>query len=84
MGAKLLQLCPTLCSLMDYSLPGSSVHGNLQARILNGLPCLPPGNLPNPGIKSVSVMSPTLAGGFFTTRATRMASINSWKGIHSR
>ena len=28
------KLCLTLCDLMDYSLPGSSVHGILQARIL--------------------------------------------------
>ena len=28
------QLCPTLYDPMDYSLPGSSVHGILQARIL--------------------------------------------------
>jgi len=28
------QLCPTLCNPMDYSLPGSFVHGSLQARIL--------------------------------------------------
>ena len=28
------QLCPTLCNLMDCSLPGSSVHGIFQARIL--------------------------------------------------
>ena len=28
------QLCPTLCDLMDCSLPGSCVHGILQARIL--------------------------------------------------
>ena len=32
--AKLLQLCPTLCDPMDCSLSGSSVHGTLQARIL--------------------------------------------------
>ena len=36
----------------------------------NGLPCPPPGNLCDPGIKSVSLMSPVLAGGFFTTSAT--------------
>ena len=29
-----IQLCPTLCDPMDYSLPGSSVHGILQAGIL--------------------------------------------------
>ena len=28
------QTCPTLCNPMDCSLPGSSVHGILQARIL--------------------------------------------------
>ena len=28
------QLCPTLCDPTDYSLPGSSVHGIFQARIL--------------------------------------------------
>ena len=28
------QLCPTLCDLMDCSLPGSSVHGVLRAKIL--------------------------------------------------
>ena len=33
-AATLLQSCPTLCDPMDYSLPGSSVHGILQARVL--------------------------------------------------
>ena len=32
--AKLLQLCPALCNPVDCSPPGSSVHGMLQARIL--------------------------------------------------
>ena len=32
--AALLQSCPILFNSMDYSLPGSSVHGILQARIL--------------------------------------------------
>ena len=31
---KVCQSCPTLCNPMDYSLPGSSVHGISQARIL--------------------------------------------------
>ena len=34
MRAKLLQACPTLCDHTDCSLPGSSAHGILQARIL--------------------------------------------------
>ena len=33
-AAKSLQLCPTLCDPMDCSLPGSSVHGIFQARVL--------------------------------------------------
>ena len=32
--AKSLQSCPTLCNSMDCSLPGFSIHGILQARIL--------------------------------------------------
>ena len=35
--AELLQSGPTLCDPMAYSLPGSSVHGILQARILKWL-----------------------------------------------
>ena len=42
---------------MDCSLPGSSVHGILQARILEWLPCTPPGEFPVAGIKPAS---PTL------------------------
>ena len=34
------------------------------------LPCPPPGDLPDPGIKSTSLMSPALAGRFFTTSTT--------------
>ena len=38
----------------------------------SGLPCPPPGNLPDPGIRPPSLKSPALAGGFFTTSATRV------------
>ena len=40
----------TLCDPIDCSPSGSSVHGILWS----GLPCPPPGDLPNPGIKSWS------------------------------
>ena len=33
----------------------------------SGLLCPPPGDLPNPGIEPESLMSPALAGRFFTT-----------------
>ena len=44
----ILQLCLNLCDPINYSLPGSSVHGVLQA---SGLPSPSPGDLPDPGIE---------------------------------
>ena len=48
------QSCLSLCDSMDGSLPGSSVHGILQARILE-LECVAisfsKGDLPDPGIE---------------------------------
>ena len=38
-----------LATLMDYSPPGPSVHGILQAEHWSGLLCSIPGNLPHPG-----------------------------------
>ena len=70
MHAKSLQLCPTLCDPMDCSQPGSSVHGDSADKKEEGLPCPSPGDLPDPGIESVSPLSSALVGGFFTTRAT--------------
>ena len=49
---------------MDCSSPGSSVHGISQARILEWLPFLSPGDLPHPQIKPASS---AFASGFFTT-----------------
>ena len=36
----------------------------------SGLPCPPPGDLFDPGIELTSLVSPALAGGFFTPSAT--------------
>ena len=52
---------------MDCSPPCSSVHGILQARILEWVA---PGDLPNPGVKPESLMSLALAGRFFINSAT--------------
>ena len=60
----------TLCNPMDWSPPGSSVHGIFQARILKWLSLPTPGDLPNPGIEPTSLASPALAGGFFATSTT--------------
>ena len=47
----------------------------------SGLPCPPPEDLPDPGIKSVSLMSPALAGGFCTTSAPWEAQIICWPDV---
>ena len=85
MCAKLLQSCLTLRNSMDCSLllcPWDSPGKNTGV----GCPCPPPQDLPNPGIKPMSLMLlncrqvfaywatwevlPPLVGGFFTTSAT--------------
>ena len=65
MHAKLLQSCPILCDPTDCSLPGSSVRGILQARILEWAA--------NPEIKPTSLMPPAFAREFFTASAIREA-----------
>ena len=67
MCARKITLVVSLCDPMDYSLLGSSVHGILQARILEWVAISSPGDLPDPGIKPMSCLSPALARGFFTT-----------------
>jgi len=49
----------------------------------SGLPCPPPGDLPDPGIKSTSLVSPGLAGRFFTSSTTWEAPLNIFKIIVS-
>ena len=70
------QLCLTLSDPIDCSLTGSSIYGALQARILDGEPFPPPGDLPSSGIEPTSFTSPVLSGRFFTTSAT-------WETQHS-
>ena len=67
------QSCLTLCDPMDCSQPGSSVHGIVKQEYWSGLPNPPPGDLHDPGIEPMSLMSSALAGGFFTTSAIYIA-----------
>ena len=69
--AQSLQLCPTLCDPINCSPPGSSVHGILQARILEWVAIPFSRDLPDP---ETELKSPVplcrrlhLAGGFFTS-----------------
>ena len=48
---KVARSCPTLCDPMDCNLPGSSVHGTLQARIPEWGAISFPRDLPDPGIE---------------------------------
>ena len=41
----------------------------------SGLPCPPPGDLPDPGVEPLSLRSPESAGRFFTTSTT-------WEAVH--
>ena len=60
--SEVAQSCLTLCSPMNCSLPGSSIHGIFQARILEWVAFPSPGDLPDPGIEP---RSPTLTAFFF-------------------
>ena len=61
---------------MDCSLPGSSVRGIFQARILEWVAISFSRDLPDPGIEPVSLALPALAGRFFTTSAPWEASVD--------
>ena len=54
---------PTLCDPMDCSLPGSSVHGILQARVLEWA-AMPPSRGPSPPGTTPESLTAALAGGF--------------------
>ena len=69
---KSFQSCPALCDPMNYSWPENMQlsMGFSRQEYWSGLPCSPPGDLPDPWIKPpVSLMSHALAGGLFTTSA---------------
>ena len=69
MRAKQLQSCLNLCDPMDCSQPPLSL-GFSRQEYWSVLPCHPPGDLSDPRIESVSLISPALAGRCFTTSAT--------------
>ena len=64
--------CVWLCNPIDCSPPGSSVHGILQARILEwvSIPSSRWSSRPRDWTRVVSLTSPALANRFFTTNST--------------
>ena len=66
-----LQSCLTLCYPINYVAHQAPLSmGFSRQEYWSGLPCPPPGDLPDPGIKPTILMSPELAGGFLTASAT--------------
>ena len=66
------QTCPTLCDPTDCSPPGSSTTGFSGQKYWNGLPRLPPGNLPHPGIEPGS---PTLQANYLPSELPRVVTL---------
>ena len=67
-----IQWCPTLCDPMDCSLPGSSVHGVLQARVLERVAM--PSSRGSSQPRDRTQFS-RIAGGFFTDWAIRASPV---------
>ena len=59
--------CETLGNPKDCTLPGFSLRGIFQARILEWVAISYSGHLPSPGIDRASLALPALAGRFLTT-----------------
>ena len=70
MATLVAQSCPTLCDSMESSPPGSSVHGILQARILEKV-AIPFSRESSQPKDQTHVFC--IAGGLFTVWATRGA-----------
>ena len=54
-------------TLRTVALQAPLSRGFFKQEYWSGLPCPPPGDLPNPGIQPASLMSPSFAGKFFIT-----------------
>ena len=60
-GSEVVQSCPTLCDAIDCSLPGSSIHGIFQARILEWVAIFFPQEIfPTQGISHNSSSTTTI------------------------
>ena len=72
--AKSFQSYLALCDPMDCTRQPPLAMGFFKQEYWSGLPFPPPWDLSKPGIEPMSLMSPALAGRFFTTSAT-------WEGV---
>ena len=79
MCAKSLWSYLTLCDPMDYSLQAPLPVGFSRQVYWSELSCPPPGDLPHPGIKPISLMSPASAGRFFNTILGKRQKYKKWE-----
>ena len=70
MCVQLLQSCLPLCNLWTIAHQAPLSMGFFRQEYWSGSPCPPPGDLLDPGFKPTSLISPALAGRFFTTSNT--------------
>ena len=70
--------CLTLCTPWTVARQAPLSMEFSRQEYWSGVPFPTPGDLPNPGIKSVSLASPALAGGFFTTAPPGMPLVCIW------
>ena len=64
------KLCWTLCDPVD-TIAHQAPLSMARQEYWRGLPCPPPGALPDPGTEPASLASPALAGGFFIAEPPR-------------
>ena len=77
-----IQSCPTPCDPMDYSLSVSTVHGILQARILEWVAFPSLGDLLDLGIKPMSLVSPALQADSLPSEPSRKWDVKIY--VHSK
>ena len=70
MHAESLQSCRLFATLWTVACQAPLSMGFSRQEYWNGLPCPPLWSLPNPRIKPTSLLSPALAGEFFTAGST--------------
>ena len=68
--AQLLNCVRLFVILWTIARQASLSMGYPKQEYWSGLPFPPPGELPNPGFEPTSLVSPALAGGFFTSNTT--------------
>ena len=82
MCAKVPQSCLTLCDPWTVALQAPLSMGFSRQEYWSGLPCSPPGALPDPGIELMTPAAPVLAGRFFTTEPCGRPLYSESEGWH--